>query len=41
MSLTTQDLTGIRDVIPDALDVAVNPRFDHLEERMDNLDGHV
>ncbi len=36
MSLTKQDLSDIREVILDALDVAVNPRFDDLEARMVN-----
>ena len=38
MSLTKQDLTDIRDVVLDALDVAVNPRLDSLEAHVDRLD---
>jgi hypothetical protein len=33
MSLSKQDLTDIRDVVLDALDVAVNPRLDALEHK--------
>ena len=39
MSLTKQDLRDIRDVVLEALDVAMNPRLDHLEERMDNQES--
>ena len=41
MSLTKQDLTSIRDVILEALDIAVNPRLDNLEDRVDKLEGHI
>lgn len=45
MSLTKQDLTDIRGVILDALDVAVNPRLDGIEEEMNQqkivLDEHT
>lgn len=41
MSLTKQDLSDIRGVVLDALDVAVNPRLDALEEGMDELKQDV
>ncbi len=41
MSLTDQDLTEIRYVILDALDVVVNPRFDSLEGQIDGLGSRV
>lgn len=41
MSLTSQDLSSIRDVILDALDVAVNPRLDALENQVDKIEGRM
>lgn len=41
MSLTKQDLTDIRDVVLDALEVAVNPRLDNLEIKVDRLEGRM
>ncbi len=38
MSLTQDDLTAVRDVVLEALDIAVNPRLDRLENRMDGLE---
>lgn len=32
MSLTNQDISKIRDIVLDAIEVAVSPRFDALEE---------
>lgn len=41
MSLTKKDLSDIRYVILDALDVAVNPRLDLLEEDVSSLKSDV
>lgn len=41
MSLTKDDLTDIRTVILEALEVAVNPRFDSLESKVDKLEGRM
>lgn len=41
MSLTKQDLTDIRDIVLDALDVAVNPRLDALEGSAAELKSDV
>ncbi len=41
MSLTKQDLSDIRGVILDALDVAVNPRLDSVESSVDILSERV
>lgn len=41
MSLSKQDLSDIRDVVLDALDVAVNPRLDSLESKVDSLENRM
>lgn len=41
MSLTKQDLGNIQDIILDALNVVVNPRFDYLEAKVEGLDNRM
>jgi chromosome segregation ATPase len=41
MGLSTQDLTDIRNVMLDAIDIAVNPRLDRLESGMERLEGRM
>lgn len=36
MSLTKQDLADIRNVVLEALDTLVNPRFDRIEAKLDD-----
>lgn len=41
MSLTGQDLSDIRGVVLEALDVAVNPRLDALENSLDKVETRL
>ena len=41
MSLTTNDLAAIRDVMLEVLDYAVMPRLDAIEQRLDKLELRV
>ena len=41
MSLSKEDLGDVRDIVIDALEALVLPRFDSLEHRMDRLEGRM
>ena len=41
MSLSKEDLSDVRDIVIDALEALVLPRFDNLEHRMDRLEGRM